>query len=189
MADFFELLMKRRAIRDFQDKDVPLETIRQIIKDSCLAPSSGHGQPWKFVIVTNRNLIKSLSDESKSNLISFLEKNPNAYIKKYEETLRNKSFNVFYNAPCLVYILGSKAIASLDVDCALAACYFMLSAAARGLGTCWINLGSNIRNVDILKEIGVPEDCRIVAPIIVGYPKAIPAPPPRNEPHILKIVA
>jgi len=188
MADFFELLVKRRSIRDFEDKDVPAETIRQIIKDCCLAPSSGNGQPWKFVIVRNRNLIKRLSDESKSNLLSFLEKNPNVYIKKYEATLRDKNFNVFYNAPALVYIAGSKTIASLEVDCALAACYFMLSAASRGLGTCWINLGSQIRDADILKEIGLPEDCRIVAPIIVGYPKAIPAPPPRNEPQILKVI-
>ena len=189
MSDFFELLIKRRAIRDFEDKDVPLETIRQIIKDSCLAPSSGNGQPWKFVVVTNRNLIKRLSDESKSNILSYLEKNPNAYIKKYETTLRDKNFNVFYNAPALVYIAGIRSIASLDVDCALAACYFMLSAASRGLGTCWINLGSNIRDADICEEIGLPEDCRIVAPIIVGYPKAIPAPPPRNDPQILKVTA
>jgi nitroreductase len=31
MAEFFELLKKRRSIRDFEDKDVPLE----IIKESC----------------------------------------------------------------------------------------------------------------------------------------------------------
>ena len=43
MTDFFELLKKRRSIRDFENKKVPLEIINEIIKESCLAPSSGNG--------------------------------------------------------------------------------------------------------------------------------------------------
>ena len=34
MTEFFELLKKRRSIRNFEDKDVPLVTIREIIKDT-----------------------------------------------------------------------------------------------------------------------------------------------------------
>ena len=116
MADFFELLKKRRSIRDFEEKDVPLETLMEIIKESCLAPSSGNGQPWRFVIVRNRGLIKRLSDESKKNILFYIEKNPGAPVKKYEVALRNKDFNVFYNAPCLVYIGGSKKVGSIQVD-------------------------------------------------------------------------
>jgi nitroreductase len=65
----------------------------------------------------------------------------------------------------------------------------MLAAAARGLGTCWIGLGTNVRNPEIRREIGIPEDCRIVAPIIIGYPKSIPEPSERNKPKILKVVS
>ena len=137
MADYFELLKTRRSIRDFEDRRVPLEIVREIIKESCLAPSSGNGQPWMFVIVNNRELIKRLSDESKRNLVSYIERNPEAPVKKYEDVLRNKHFNVFYNAPCLIYILGLKEIGSAQVDCTLAASYLMFSAAARGLGT-WL---------------------------------------------------
>ncbi|MCU0843720.1 MAG: nitroreductase family protein [Spirochaetes bacterium] len=46
--EFHELLMKRRSIRDFQDKEVPAGIIRQIITKSRLAPSSGNGQPREF---------------------------------------------------------------------------------------------------------------------------------------------
>jgi len=65
----------------------------------------------------------------------------------------------------------------------------MFCAAAVGLGTCWVGLGSNIRDPEILEAIGMPEDYRIVAPIILGYPKSIPAAPDRKEPQILKIVS
>jgi len=188
MVDFFDLLVKRRAIRDFEDKEVPLETIKEIIRDGCLAPSSGNGQPWRFIIINNKEWIKKLSDESKKNILYFIGKNPDSPLKSYEARLKNKNFNVFYNAPCLVYIVAPKEVRSAQVDCALAACYFMFSAAALGLGTCWVDLGSEIRDPEILAEIGMPYDCKIIAPIILGHPKSIPPSPTRNEPQILKII-
>ena len=189
MADFVELLKKRRSIREFEDKAVPLQIIRQIIQESCIAPSSGNGQPWRFIIVNNRELIKKLSDDSKKNILSYIEKNPDSPTKKYEAALRDPNFNVFYNAPCLVIIVGLKQIRSLYVDCALAACYFMFSATERGLGTCWIGFGTNIQDPGLLKLIGMTEDHKIVAPLIIGYPKSIPSPPERMEPQILKVVS
>jgi nitroreductase len=188
IMDFFDLLVKRRSIRNYEEKEIPVETIKGIIRESCMAPSSGNGQPWKFIIVNNKAWIKKLSDESKKNLLKGIEKNPDSPMKKYESTLRNKDFNVFYNAPCLVYIGCSKGIRSAHVDCALAACYFMLSAVAKNLGTCWVALGSAIKNSGIRREIGMPADYQIIAPIIVGYPSSVPETPMRNEPQILKII-
>ena len=188
MSDFFELLKTRRSIRDFQDREVSLDLVQEIVKDTCMAPSSGNGQPWKFIIVNHREMIRKLSDESKKNFVALIEKDPSSPLKKYEAGLRSKEFNVFYNAPCLVYFVGAKEVRSLWIDCALAACYFMFSAAARGLGTCWVNLGSEINNPDIRREIGLPDSCRIVAPMILGYPQSIPSPSER-KPEILKIVA
>jgi len=189
MADFFDLLKKRRSVRDYEAKEVPLEIVKEIIGDSCLAPSSGNGQPWRFIIVNNREWIRRLSDESKKNILAHIEKDTQGYMKKYEAALRDKDFNVFYNAPCLVYMGGSKEIGSIQVDCALAACYFMFSAQARGLGTCWIGLGANIRDPEIMRQIGMPEDYRIVAPVIVGYPKNIPDVPLRTEPQIINVLS
>jgi len=189
MADFFDLLKKRRSVRDYEEKGIPLDLVKEIIKESCLAPNSGNGQPWQFIIINNKEWIRKLSDESKKNILSYIEKNPDAYMKKYEAVLRDKHFNVFYNAPCLVYVGGSIKIESMQVDCALAACYFMFSAQARGLATCWIGLGTNIQDPEIMKQIGMPGDYRIVAPIVVGYPKNIPDIPERLEPRILNVVS
>ena len=189
MADFSELLNKRRSIRDFEDRIVSLDLVNEIIKDSCFAPSSGDGQPWRFIIVNNKESIKKLSDESKKNILCYIEKNPDAPVKQYETTLRNKEFNVFYNAPCLVYIGGSEKVRSLQVDCALAACYFMFSAAAKGLGTCWIGLGTDIQDPNIREFVGMPEDYRIVAPVVIGYPKNIPNMPEARKANILNVVS
>lgn len=186
--EYSELLRNRRSVRAYQDRDVPLSLIREIIQDTCLAPSAMNGQPWRFVVVNNREWIKRLSDRSKQSLLEALEKNPASPLRRYEERLRDKTFNVFYNAPCLVLITGARNVPSLAVDCSLAACYFMFAAAARGLGTCWIGLGSSITDRETLDAIGVPEDCRIIAPVILGYPLSIPDPPDREAPKILHIV-
>jgi nitroreductase len=186
--DFKTLLTNRRSIRDFQNKEVPLSIIKEIIQDTCLAPTARNNQPCKFIIVQSRDYIRKLSAESKKNLLSDLEQNPESTIKNYEAYLRDEKFNVFYNAPCLVYVIGHEEVHSLDVDCALTVAYFMFSATSRGLGTCWIGLGAHIRDRKILDDIGVPMDCQIVAPIIIGYPVRIPTASERHSPDILKII-
>jgi nitroreductase len=186
--DFETLLKNRRSIRDFQNKEVPLPVIREIIQDTCLAPTASNGQPCRFIIIQNRECIKKISDESKKSLLDDLGRDPNSPIKQYEAALRDGQFNVFYNAPCLVLFAGPKKSQSLKVDCGLTAAYFMFSATSRGLGTCWIGLGTYIREKNILDEIGVPADCQIIAPIIVGYPTTIPLASERHSPDILKVI-
>jgi nitroreductase len=147
-----------------------------------------HLQPCKFIIIQDRDYIKKLSDESKKSLLDDLTRNPKLPLKQYEDALRDEQFNVFYNAPCLVLFVGLKNVYSLVVDCGLTVAYFMFSATSRGLGTCWIGLGAHIRDKEILAEIGVPSDCKIIAPIIVGYPASIPPASERHSPDILKVM-
>ena len=188
MAEYMDLLNTRRSIRDYEDKEVALATIMDMIRESCLAPSSSHGQPWQFIVVTDREMIKRLSDESKRNLIADMERNPASPSRNYEAVLRDKNFNIFYNAPSLVFIGGTKGTRSLQVDCALAACYLMFSACQRNLGSCWIGLGKFILDPEVRRLIGMPKDYEIVAPVILGYPRSIPDIPPRNDPQILMVV-
>jgi len=188
-VDYSELLTKRRSVRNYEDKEVPLEILMQIINESCLAPSSSNRQPWRFIIVTNRDVIKRLSDDSKRNLLDELGRNPAFMSSNYEAVLRDQHFNVFYNAPCLVFIVGPEELSSIQVDCALAASYFMFSACARGLATCWIGLGRFIKDRKLLDLIGMLESDLIVAPVIIGYPKEIPDVPDRMGPEVLKIVS
>lgn len=166
-----------------------MEILIQIISESCLAPSSSNRQPWHFIIITNKEVIKRLSEDSKRCLLTDIQRNPASPHRSYQSILLDTHFNVFYNAPCLVFIAAPKHILSLHEDCALAACYFMFSACAKGLGTCWVGLGRFMEDRELLDFIGLPEGDEIVAPIVIGYPKGIPEFPNRLGPQILKIVS
>lgn len=185
---FTELLTARRSVRNYREEQVEPDIIKEMIKESTLAPSSGNEQPWKFIIVSDKDMLKKMSDESKKNILARMAANPGDYANKYKRMLENENFNVFYNAPSLVLVIGPANLKNVLVNCALAASYFMFAAASRNLGTCWVNLGMDIQDPEMIKKLGIPEGFRIVAPIIVGYPVKIQSAPARNEPEIIKII-
>lgn len=51
--DFYELLDKRRTVRDFSDKPVTKEVLENIIMAASTAPSGAHKQPWTFCVVAD----------------------------------------------------------------------------------------------------------------------------------------
>ncbi len=176
-----ELIKTRRSIRKFIDKDVPKELIIELIHESTYAPSAGNGQPWKFLVISDRELMRKISDVCKKSLLERIEDNPKDFAFKYSKMLQSESYNIFYNAPSVVFIHGERTLKNLKVDCALAASYFMMAAASRGLGTCWVNFALSIESTSWADEIGLPQGNEIVAPIILGYPENLPAIPKRKE--------
>ena len=140
------------------------------------------------MVINCRETIKRLSDESKANLLKDFAQKKASLSPEYVELLKNENFNVFYNAPCVIYIVGSKTVHSLEIDCALMASYIMFAASDRGLATCWVALGANIRDPQLRGQLGFDENHRIVVPLIIGYPRAVPAASPRRPPQILRVI-
>ncbi len=49
--ELYELMNRRRSVRDFSDEPVPRELIETAIRTASTAPSGAHRQPWRFVVV------------------------------------------------------------------------------------------------------------------------------------------
>ena len=49
--EFLNLLNRRRTVRDYSDRDVPLDLIEKAIATAGTAPSGANLQPWRFVVV------------------------------------------------------------------------------------------------------------------------------------------
>ncbi|MEO6589391.1 MAG: nitroreductase family protein, partial [Pyrinomonadaceae bacterium] len=54
--EFYEMLNCRRTVRDFSDENVPLEIIENAILSAGTAPSGAHMQPWRFVVIKDKNI-------------------------------------------------------------------------------------------------------------------------------------
>ena len=63
----------------------------------------------------------------------------------------------------------------------------MLAAKSFGLGSCWIGFASPfMSSPEFMEEVGIPAHHRLIAPIILGYPRSEPAQADRGEPKIVK---
>lgn len=60
--EFFELLNRRRTVRDYSDRDVPLELVEKAIATAGTAPSGANMQPWRFVVVRERQVKRRIRE-------------------------------------------------------------------------------------------------------------------------------
>ncbi len=58
--EFYEYMDKRRSLRMFSDREIPIEVIENIIKTASSAPSGAHKQPWTFCVVSNPAIKKEI---------------------------------------------------------------------------------------------------------------------------------
>lgn len=59
---FFQLLTRRRTVREYSDRDVPIELIEKAIATAGTAPSGANMQPWRFVVVSDAAIKKHIRE-------------------------------------------------------------------------------------------------------------------------------
>jgi iodotyrosine deiodinase len=58
--EFYELMRRRRTVREFSDRDVPFEIVETAVKTAGTAPSGANLQPWRFVIVRDAEVKRKI---------------------------------------------------------------------------------------------------------------------------------
>ncbi len=152
--DVMKAIEKRRSVRAYQSKFVPEDKLKKILQAARLAPSARNSQPHKFIIVKDPQLIKKLAKEATEH--SFIGEAPVIIVGVALDPN---------------YIMSSDVPAH-PVDIAIAIDHMTLIAVEEGLGTCWIG-GFN---QDKIKQIlNIPEKCKAVILLSLGYPADSPA--------------
>lgn len=59
--EFYEVIEKRKSIRQFQDKEIPREVLERILNAGLKAPSSNHQRQWELVTLTDKAIIKDVA--------------------------------------------------------------------------------------------------------------------------------
>jgi nitroreductase len=151
-------------------------------------------QPWLFVVVQDRPLLRRISEYVKATWADDAVAKSETYTQRgsrlhgtFIARLQDPELDVFHGAETLILICARRLDTLVTADCWLAAENIMLAATALGLGTCCIGAAVEALNSERIKDaLGIPADVHVVAPIVVGVPKGgAPAPVARREPAIV----
>jgi nitroreductase len=173
-------ILGRRSVREYQDKPVPPGVVEKILKAGAMAPSAMGVHPCRFIVITDRKLIRGLSERVKARMGAL------GVGMKFAERMKLKEDVIFYDAPLLVLIVADKSEWA-PTDCALAAQNMFLQAYDLGLGSCFIGFMMHALGSDreTLRGLGITDSQELLCPLIFGYPKKWPA-PKVNEARIQK---
>ncbi|MFO7914147.1 MAG: nitroreductase family protein [Candidatus Krumholzibacteriales bacterium] len=150
--DLYDAIRNRVSTRKYRPDPVPEDSLNNILEAARMAPSGKNGQPWRFIVVRDRNSRKKLMSACKG--------------QKY-----------IYEAPVVIAACGYEKYAyqkmggywnSLPVDVGIAMEHLVLAAEAEGLGTCWIGA---FMEEEVREILGVPGEVKIVALTPLGYPE------------------
>ena len=67
--EVFEAVRTMLAVREFQDKAVPPESVRRIVEAGRLSGSGMNRQPWHFIVVQNRESLRQLGALAKNRAV------------------------------------------------------------------------------------------------------------------------
>lgn len=156
--DFLRLVMSRQSDRAYdKEHSVEPEKLERILEAARLAPSACNAQPWKFVVVTDRELSRKIGKAAAGLGMNKFAKDAPVHILIVEESANITS------------LLGGKVKDKHFplIDVGIAASHIVLAAESEGLGSCilgWFD------EKEIKQLTGIPASKRLLLDIIVGYP-------------------
>lgn len=150
--EYYELIKTRESIRNYDpDKPVPGDVLNRILEAGRLAPSACNIQPWRFLVISSREMLSKIRD---------------CYDREW-----------FKHAPHVLVIAGLKDKAwirsfdgynSIETDLAIAMTHILLAAENEGVGTCWIE---NYNPSVLRKALNIPDNEVVYGITPLGYPK------------------
>lgn len=156
--DMLELIRSRQSDRKYSDKPVEQEKLGRIIEAGRMAPSACNAQPWKFVVVTDPELIRNLAEAASAKLIgmnTFVNQSPALIViirespnlsSKVGATIKNKDYSL--------------------IDIGIATENICLQARAEGIGSCILGWFDEKM---VKKLLSIPSSKRVELIITLGY--------------------
>ena len=144
-----EAIKKRKSVRHYLEKEIPKDILMEIMEAARLAPSASNRQPWRFIVVQDKDLRQKLMQASRNQ----------PFVGEASVVVAGCATNTNHIMP--------NGVHSYPVDLAIALDHISLQAADLGLGTCWIGAFNQEKVKDILH---IPENVTIVCLMTLGYP-------------------
>lgn len=146
-----ENIMTRTSVRDYTDAPISEATIDTLLRAGMAAPTAGNKQPWKFIVINQRNLLDSLAQGN---------------------------WRPAAKAQAAIVVCGDTTNSfpgeGKDYwvqDCSAATENILLAAHAVGLGAVWCGCYPISERVDMVKNIfEIPDSIVPMSVVMLGYP-------------------
>ncbi|MEW2550118.1 5,6-dimethylbenzimidazole synthase [Streptomyces sp. NPDC047002] len=178
----YEVVAARRDIRRFRPDPVPPDVLGRVLAAAHAAPSVGHSQPWRFIVVEDaeiRERAAVLTDRARHVQAAGLD-------PESARRLLDLQLEGVREAPCGVVVccdrrapaagvLGRATFPDADLwSCACAIENLWLAARAEGLGLGWVTL---FEPADLAGLLGLPEGVVTLGWLCLGWPDERPPAP------------
>ncbi len=182
--DLYTAINQRRTIRDFQDKEIPIEVLHRILNAGLKAPTNDHLRNWEFIVITDK--------DERARIIRKIPKAfSNQEIEEFTEDFQDscqrdmymdgipKQYSMLYNSSCLIIplfrldypLLQPKSINSLNAFASIWCCIENILLAATAEGLACVNRIPFPDETEYLKDaLGHPENYIIPCYLSIGYP-------------------
>jgi nitroreductase len=140
--DVFEAARTVLAVREYRGDPVPEDVVRRIVEAGRLTGSSQNGQPWHFVVVTDRDMLRQVA-----GAVPYGRYGADAALAIAVAAERRSRFGLSD---------ASRAIQSM-----------ILTAWAEGVGSNWTGFSGE---EEVRSTLGIPEAYDVVAVVPFGYP-------------------
>ncbi len=145
-----DAILKRRSIRKYSGKTVNKSDIDILLKAAMYAPSARNEQPWHFIVIDDRGLLRRISE-----------------VHPYASMLPG--------AATAILVCGDENLelskGYWPVDCAAATQNVLLAAHALGLGAVWLGVYPRHERQSALRKIfDLPAHVHPFSIISIGYP-------------------
>lgn len=149
MEENMNEIFTRRSVRNFKDQSIEKEKIEEILRAAMHAPTAMNKQPWKFIVVTNIDVIRKLS---KMAMYSMPLETATACVIALGDTTKDDRPE------------------GCNTACSVAIQNLMLQAKSLDIGSCWIGVYPLEDRMEYVKSIvDVADELIVHSLVALGY--------------------
>ncbi|WP_283610720.1 nitroreductase family protein [Faecalispora anaeroviscerum] len=179
MNPVMENILTRRSIRSYEERQIPAESLDQILLAGTYAPSGRSLQTWKFTAVQNPQVLAHINTalrEALRNVSAGPDTHP--YVVRLKAKAEREDSEFLFHAPTYVIVSNDRENVNALADSAVALENMMLAAHSFGIGSCWLNHLPGLTHHPVIRslmaELDIPDHHDIYGTLALGWPKSSP---------------
>ncbi len=184
-------IQTRASVRQYAEGSVPVDDLREMVRLAGLAPSANNSQPWRYIAITNKEILREMASAVKAKINATLPDSADEARKKAKSQV--EWFSTFFqDAPAVFAVAACPYRAVIDdalpeglsheelnalrghpdvQSIGASVQNLLLAAVEMGYGTCWMS-GPLLARKELEQILGLESPWSLAALVTVGRPGA-----------------